>query len=87
MILTTPGYVHLQCVGGVAGKKMSDLKPGDIIMWNYGYTSTVVEVKQATAKMWELRERDNKSGKEYARRKRPDTLIACAIDGKFKVLI
>jgi hypothetical protein len=88
MNTNSTGRVHLQNVGEVAGKKVSDLKPGDKMMWNFGYTSTVVDCKQVTAKSWELRERDDKSGNEYTRRKRPDTLVACAsADGKWSVLI
>lgn len=75
---------HLQGIGEVAGKEVQHLLPGDTIMWNCGYTSTVVDCRPLTAKTWELVERDCKSGVEYTRRKRPETIVAAAgADGKF----
>jgi hypothetical protein len=47
--MTKPGYVHLQGVGDLPGIPASDLKPGDVLMWNYGYKSKVVEVLRASA--------------------------------------
>jgi hypothetical protein len=79
-----PGCVHLQGVGDVKGTKVRDLKAGDRIMWNFGYVYEVVDVRPVTATLWELTERSLETGKTYKRRKKPDTYIACARDGKFQ---
>lgn len=81
-----PGYTHLQGIGDVKGKPLSQLVPGDVIMWNYGYKCDVVRVTQMGAKMWELVERSHTNGKEYTRRKHGTTIIACQENGKFWVL-
>jgi len=40
-----PGTVKLQGVSGwIKAKPAGELKPGDVIMWNYGYTETVLAV-------------------------------------------
>lgn len=37
--------IQLQGVyGQKAAKPVKDLKPGDVITWNYGYTSTVIDL-------------------------------------------
>ena len=38
------GKVHLQGVGNKPAKKVCELKVGDVIAWNWGYTSTVVDL-------------------------------------------
>ena len=40
------GTVKLQGIPGyLKGTPVKHLRPGDVIMWNYGYTSTVIMVE------------------------------------------
>ena len=52
------------------------LRPGNTIVWNFGYTSTVVSVTpSATGKSLTLVTRDNGAGKEHTRRTTPGRLF------------
>ena len=42
------GATWLQGVGWTYGKPAKDLKVGDIMVWNYGYTSEVAEIIKET---------------------------------------
>ncbi len=42
--------IHLQGIGLVQAKPAAELKPGDVLMWNYGFTCTVLAVLSETAK-------------------------------------
>jgi hypothetical protein len=37
--------IHLQGVGKFQAKPASEIKPGDVLVWNYGSTSTVLTVE------------------------------------------
>ena len=74
-----PGYNH--------GKAVKDLQPGDVIMWNGGFTSNVVELKPTkSGKMIDVILTDNpnryfptyKDGKPYPRRMGANRLVAMA---------
>ena len=39
----------LQGIGAVFGKPAADLQPGDVIVWNFGSTSTVAGIVRETA--------------------------------------
>ena len=39
----------LQGVGAAFGKPAADLQPGDVIVWNFGHTSTVAAIVRETA--------------------------------------
>lgn len=60
-------------------KKAKDLKPGDITIWNYGYTETVVDIEfSKTGKTVNVKIISNTSGKEFLRKMRSDRLVAMA---------
>lgn len=42
--------IHLQGIGEKSAVPASELKPGDIILWNYGYKSRVLEIVKETKK-------------------------------------
>jgi len=44
------GHVWLQFHGWQKGKPAGEIKPGDILMWNYGHTSEVLSIVKETAK-------------------------------------
>lgn len=73
-----PGTAKLQGVSGwIKAKPAAELKPGDVTMWNYGYTETVLSVapsksgKTVTAVII-----DDKSGNKYTRKLGAARLVA-----------
>ena len=42
-------YAHLQGIGIRPAKAAKELKKGDTVMWNYGYTSTVLLVNPSAS--------------------------------------
>lgn len=73
---TSMRYVRLQSVGWVAALEVSELKPGDTLLWNFGYRSEVVRVEPVGNGGALLVTRTD-DGQEYTRRKRMSTLVAC----------
>lgn len=73
----TKDFVHLQSVGRVPAKRASEVKPGDVLMYNFGYTYTVLSVTPK-GKSVLIVERADDSGKEYTRRRLGSTLVAWA---------
>lgn len=64
----------------VPAVRAADLRPGTVIVWNYGYTSTVVSVvPSATGKSLTLTTRSNGDGKNYTRRTTPDRLFGVRV--------
>ena len=41
---TTTTTTHLQGIGHVPAKTAQELRNGDIVMWNFGYTSLIVDI-------------------------------------------
>lgn len=68
-------FVQIQSVGRVPAKRASDVEPGDVLMYNFGYTYTVVSVV-AKGKSVFITERSDESGREYTRRRVGSTLVA-----------
>jgi hypothetical protein len=66
---TEPGTytTQLQGIGWHAAKPAMSFAPGDTIVWNYGYTSTVVDVIRCSACFVSIRT-VSQDGKVYARR-------------------
>lgn len=73
-----PGTMKLQGVSGwIKAKPAGELKPGDVIMWNYGYTSTVLAVAPSkTGKTVTVETADDKSGNHYTRKMTASRLVA-----------
>jgi len=60
---------HLQGIGSVPAKAAADLQRGDIIRWNYGYTSTVLDlIPSASGKTITAVLLENESGKTVQRK-------------------
>ena len=70
-------YIKLQGVfAPVRGIRGRDLEPGNVIMWNFGYTSTVLRVTpSASGKTITMETRDDSTGKTYTRKTTPDRLF------------
>lgn len=60
--------VQLQGIGLHFAKPAAELEPGDTIVWNYGYQSTVVSVTETSASFVTLVERSHQNGQTHSRR-------------------
>lgn len=71
--------VQIQSIGKRPGKAVKDLKRGDVIMWNFGYTSTVLElIPSKTGKTITAVLHENASGKVVNRKMGANRLVAMA---------
>lgn len=69
--------VHLQSVGKKPAKTVGELKIGDVIMWNFGATSTVVElIPTKSGKSIKCILQSNQDGIIRDRMMRVDRLVA-----------
>lgn len=69
--------VHLQGIGKVPGIPAKDLIPGMTVLWNYGYTSEVINtIPSATGKTLTLVTKSHTDGKEYRQKVKTDRFIA-----------
>ena len=62
--------VHLQSVGRVPGILASQLRVGNILMWNFGGTYEIVAIRNKSPQFIEVDERDtaDRAAKIYTRR-------------------
>lgn len=67
---------HLQGLGDIPAIKAGELKEGDIIVCNYGYTQTVTRIIKETAKSIFVEIRSDESGKLYETRYLKSRLVA-----------
>lgn len=69
-------YVSLQGIGKRPAKRVSDIQIGDVIIWNFGYKSTVkgIEVSK-TGRTYHLTT-ISASGKEFRNLYHADRLLA-----------
>ena len=70
----TKNSMRLQGIGIVLGVPASEIKEGDFLIWNFGYTSEVTKILKETAKTVTLEIIE--SGKRYER-KLNKTRIVC----------
>lgn len=70
---------HLQGIGKISAKQVKDLAPGDVVMWNYGYKSTVLRtLPTPTGKMYNVVMEAQDTGKVSVRRLGAERLIGIA---------
>lgn len=60
--------IQLQSIGRVNASLAQDITPGTVLMWNFGETSTILEIVKQTAKTITVKERSDRSGNIYERR-------------------
>lgn len=72
----SPNAMRLQGIGVVQGTPAGELKPGDVIMWNFGYKSVVVELLKETAKTVTIRSEVDGT---YYERKMGKTRLVCVL--------
>lgn len=66
--------VHLQGIGKVAAKRADQFECFEVMMWNYGYTSTIKSITPKGKTM--LTFVIVSQGKEYTRNMKRDRLVA-----------
>jgi hypothetical protein len=59
---------HLQGIGAVHAMPADDLRPGDVTVWNYGYTATVEAIVRRTAAQVVVRMIADDTGNAHERR-------------------
>lgn len=67
--------IHLQGIGEKEAIAAQELKVGDTLMWNFGYTSTIIEILKETAKSITIKTK-NKDNYIGTRRLFKTTLVA-----------
>lgn len=72
------GFEHIQGIGDMPARRVRNLEPGDILLWNYGYTSVVQSITPigSSGKMATIVTINSDTGKEYTRRVKLDTKFA-----------
>ena len=48
---TNPRAMRLQSIGLVLGTPAGEIKEGDFLMWNWGYTSEILKITKTSEKM------------------------------------
>lgn len=70
------GQEQLQGVGKVDARKVKNLKEGDILMWNFGYTSRVIGIEPSkSGKTFNVRTISSNTGNEYVRKMSANRLV------------
>lgn len=69
--------IHLINCGDMEGIYSRDLQIGMRLMWNYGSTYDVLDIRDKSAQFIEITERSTESGKSYTRRLKKDRVV-CA---------
>lgn len=84
----SPNTTWIQGFGACYGKPAVELQPGDIMGWNYGYTSEVINIVSETpttvtiTEQWDSGEGNKKS---TTRRFKKSRIVAIVENGKFHV--
>lgn len=68
--------VHLQGIGEKPAVTAAELQKGDVTIWNYGYTETILNIAKETEKTITFKIRCNESGYVGTRRLNKSRLIA-----------
>ena len=73
------GKIQLQSVGQVDARKASNLKVGDILMWNFGATSKITKIEPSkTGKTFNITTKSSESGNTYERKMSANRLVGIA---------
>lgn len=73
------GKIQLQSVGQVDARKASNLKVGDIIMYNFGHTAKVTKIEPSkTGKTFNVTTKSSESGYVGERKYGADRLVGIA---------
>ena len=73
------GKIQLQSVGQVDARKISNLKVGDIIMYNFGHTAKITKIEPSkTGKTFKVTTKSSESGYIGERKYGADRLVGIA---------
>jgi len=73
------GKIQLQSVGQVDARRVSNLKVGDIIMYNFGHTAKVTKIEPSkTGKTFNVTTKSSESGYVGERKYGADRLVGIA---------
>lgn len=76
---TFDGKTHIQSIGEANAYKVENVKKGDILLYNYGYTSKVKSIEQTkSGKSYKVTTISSETGKEYQQTMRRGRLLAIA---------
>lgn len=78
--------VKLIGVGWKDATPAREIKVGDTLVWNYGYTSKVLDIVSETAKQIVIRT-ESEDGKHYLRRLGKSTLVVVATKDKKRFVL
>jgi hypothetical protein len=78
--------VHLQGLGDVIAAPVESIRPGDRLWYNFGYSYTVVAVRDVTAKTIEIAEQASAGGRIVTRRRRRGSLVACDVKTAYRAI-
>lgn len=73
------GKTNIGSIGEVNAYKVENIQKGDILLWNYGYTSKVKSIEQSNSgKSYKITTISSETGEEYQRTMRKGRLLAVA---------
>lgn len=73
------GKTNIGSIGEVNAYKVENIQKGDILLWNYGYTSKVKSIEQSkSGKSYKITTISSETGEEYQRTMRKGRLLAIA---------
>lgn len=76
---TFDGKTSIGSIGQVNAYKVENIRKGDILLWNYGYTSKVKSIEQSkSGKSYKITTISSETGEEYQRTMRQGRLLAVA---------
>jgi hypothetical protein len=74
----TMSSVHLQGIGQVAAKPANTIKVGEVLHWNHGYSSDVVEIEELSKCYLLFHLKSRADGVIRTRRMKKSRLVACS---------
>lgn len=73
------GKTKIGSIGDVNAYKVENIQKGDILLWNYGYTSKVKSIEpSASGKSYKITTVSSETGKEYQQTMRKGRMLAIA---------
>jgi hypothetical protein len=67
--------IRLQSIGLTKGTEAGNLKKGDVTVWNFGFTETVLEIIKETPKTIVLKIQSDDSGNTHERRLNKNRIV------------
>jgi hypothetical protein len=65
--------MRLQGIGQVASRRASEVKIGDVLMWNFGFTSKVIDLRKTAKSV--IFTTENEKGQVFTRKRAADSEV------------